>query len=226
MNTILCRIKSAARTLLLLIIAGQSPEAFPQIVFEARVEEPTDKGYLRTISMNSADVEGDGDLDLLVTGTRDNGIGTQTFISELYVNNGDASFSLVPDNFLSAEQSAFADVDGDQDMDVLIYSFSPLDFVCDLFLNDGEGNFTPVSGLTIPKVNRGKVKFFHYDNDDLLDILIAGQADGRIVTSIYRNLDDGVFEEVQGIGFDIKFRSSAMEIGDIDSDCDDDVIFS
>ena len=226
MNTILCRIKSAARTLLLLIIAGQSPEAFPQIVFEARVEEPTDKGYLRTISMNSADVEGDGDLDLLVTGTRDNGIGTQTFISELYVNNGDASFSLVPDNFLSAEHSAFADVDGDQDMDVLIYSFSPLDFVCDLFLNDGEGNFTPVSGLAIPKVNRGKVKFFHYDNDDLLDILIAGQADGRIVTSIYRNLDDGVFEEVQGIGFDIKFRSSAMEIGDIDGDGDNDVIFS
>lgn len=87
-------------------------------------------------SVAFSDVDNDGDQDLLVTGRND----TDDKISELYLNNGNSTFTEVtpsPFDGSSSGSVAFADVDGDSDKDVLLTGItSTQGFESKLYLND------------------------------------------------------------------------------------------
>ena len=68
---------------------------------------------------------------------------------------------------------AFADVDNDGDMDLLIIGKGgPI--LTKLYLNNGSGSFTALSNPSLVNVFNGDVKFLDADNDGDLDVFITG----------------------------------------------------
>ena len=118
-----------------------------------------------------ADVDGDGDEDLLITGYFD----STRPISKLYINDG-GFFTLVEDTpFENVRFSsiAFSDVDGDGDQDLLITgSNSSYQKTSNLYTNDG-GTFTLVEDVPFDKVEHGSIAFSDVDGDGDQDLLIT-----------------------------------------------------
>jgi hypothetical protein len=88
-------------------------------------------------SIAFADVDGDGDPDVLITGENNSDIPTST----LYTNDGSGNFTEVtgtPFEGVFRSSIAFADVDGDGDPDVLITGLTnSLRSISKLYTNDG-----------------------------------------------------------------------------------------
>ena len=72
---------------------------------------------------------------------------------------------------------AFADIDNDNDQDVLITGRDDVEitYSSKLYLNDGLGNYSIVSNTPFDGVGSSSVEFADIDNDDDLDVLITGQ---------------------------------------------------
>jgi predicted nucleotidyltransferase len=125
-------------------------------------------------SIAFADVDGDDDKDLLITGSTV-GLGR---ISKLYTNDGTGSFTEMtgtPFEGVRDSSIAFADVDGDNDQDVLITGYtSPLRRISKLYTNDGTGSFTEMTGTPFEGVDNSSIAFADVDGDNDKDVLITG----------------------------------------------------
>ena len=174
--------------------------------------------YMSSISF--ADIDGDNDQDVLITGKLPNNLAS----TELYINDGSGNFTLViGDPFVDAEfgRSAFADVDNDNDLDVLISgpATGP-----SLYTNDGSGNFI----LSVqPFASIGgfsDVAFADIDSDNDLDILISGQFETVGQTLLYSNDGLGNYTESSdtfGGGF-----NAAVGFADLNNDGDQDIVIT
>ncbi len=144
----------------------------------------------------------------------------------LYRNNGDGTFTDVTEkagvgNPLWSASCAFADVDGDGDLDLFVVNY--VDFTLDnhkfcgdrrtkvraycspqvysglpnaLYRNNGDGTFTEITREAGLFTTEGKglgVVFGDYDNDGDLDLYVANDSTRNF---LYRNKDHGIFEEV------------------------------
>jgi hypothetical protein len=172
------------------------------------------------------DVDGDGDVDLLVTG--DDGPGELT---KLFINDGTGVFSedttastLFTD--LRDSDADFADIDGDGDQDLLISGrFGSSDREASLYTNNGSGVFTLATSTPFYGGNAGTVDFFDADNDGDDDVLISGYENtaGNRFTRLYSNNGSGVFTEetsdaITGI------NNADIAIGDVDGTGTKDII--
>jgi hypothetical protein len=132
--------------------------------------------YHNTTSV--ADLDGDGDLDILLSGLRHESETIFWAGSILWTNQGGGNFT--PRNFdYGGGSAATGDVDGDGDIDVV-----RLDYRATLFLNQGAeqggapGDFKQGSSIT-PKEDPhnwstpGTVLFGDLNNDDQLDVLVS-----------------------------------------------------
>ncbi|MEM7297394.1 MAG: VCBS repeat-containing protein, partial [Bacteroidota bacterium] len=138
----------------------------------------------RHATVDFADVDGDEDLDLLITGFI---VGTGSSTS-LYQNDGTGSFLSIEHPFepIQFGTADFEDVDSDGDMDLLLTGSNANTPVSELYLNDGMGNFQVFDDLPFPDVQFSSVAFGDYDNDEDLDVFIMGmQSDGSEITSLY-----------------------------------------
>lgn len=114
-----------------------------------------------------ADVDGDSDPDLLITGSG---------LTHLYFNDGVGNYTLGDSTtFPLVFEGAFdfGDVDNDGDQDVLI-SGNEGQNTSRLFLNDGSGSFSEDTTQSFAGQWRGEVLFNDIDNDNDLDVLITG----------------------------------------------------
>jgi hypothetical protein len=103
----------------------------------------TQPGWNASHSVDLADVDGDGDLDILI-GNDDN------LSNRLYLNNGlgvftDVTATHLPPNLHFTECQVVADFDGDGDVDW----FTVDDGVCHYYQNNGLGVFADVSGTRL-----------------------------------------------------------------------------
>jgi len=121
------------------------------------------------------DVDGDGDLDLFLTGVADEFSDAE---SMLYTNDGSGQFTAVGANLIAVfnGNAAWADYDADGDVDLLVAGlFGVFDTVpkLELYENDGSGNLTAVSDLGLP-LGIQNFQWGDYDNDGDLDLVTIG----------------------------------------------------
>lgn len=181
-------------------------------------------------SVAFADVNNDGNIDVLISGNSSSGV-----ITKLYLNDSSGNFTEMSTTFPGVENSsvAFEDVDGDNDSDLLITgSDGNLDYYANLYLNDGNGNFIDVTDTQTPPfvgVEKGSVKFFDYDNDNDKDVIISGFDGTEQTTKIYVNDGSGFYSELDTsrYGIDIvDVQNSSIEISDFNSNGTPDVLIT
>jgi len=193
---------------------------------------------LRSISW--ADYDNDGDLDLLLPSIWDE----DTFTSRTALMRNDGSdgaggwvFTEIDTDFGPSDhvQSAWADHDGDLDLDLLLVHLSPLteEGFIRRFRNDGDGVFVGEEILGTLSVEHGEAQWGDADDDGDLDILVAGnirETDGTFATvlRLYRN-DAETFvpvELIECLGCEGWFDLNAATWADYDSDGDVDILLA
>ena len=133
------------------------------------------------------DVDGDGDLDLLVGSGGNERTSPENFQNRLYLNNGKGIFvkstTLIPSASTNVSVIAPYDFDNDGDVDVFVGSRSvPGVYGIDpkhlLLENDGKGNFTNVIDKKAFKINTtGMITdavWEDIDNDNKKDLILVG----------------------------------------------------
>jgi len=178
---------------------------------------------VRYSSIAFADIDGDNDQDVLITGEY-----SFDDYTKLYLNDGAGNFS---ETFTSMQavsygSVAFADVDGDNDQDVLITGRFGTNEVAKLYTNNGSGNFTEVSDTPFYAVYRSSIDFADVDDDGDQDVLIVGgEGFSDSVAKLYINDGTGNFSEASDEPFRGVERAS-MAFADIDNDGSLDVMIT
>lgn len=190
-------------------------------------------------SITWADYDNDGDPDLLVPSVFD--FESFTYSTRLLRNDGiDANGGFVFSETAAAfpatshAQSAWADADGDQDLDLLLVNVAPLtgESFIRRYRNDGNDVFTQSDILSNVALDHGEAQWGDFDSDGDLDILLAGsirEEDGsftHMALRIYRNDDETyvpleVISDLSGEGW---FDLTAATWADYDSDGDMDIL--
>ncbi len=163
----------------------------------------------------AADLDGDGDLDVVSSSLFDNRIAW-------YENDGNGIYGpqqTISAAALFAASVSAADIDNDGDLDVL--SASTLDNRIAWYENDGSGNFGPQQTITTLAQGASDVSTADLDNDGDIDVLSASLSDDRIAW--YENNGAGNFGPQQTIttAADGARRVAAA---DLDGDGDMDVL--
>ncbi|NJX16346.1 FG-GAP-like repeat-containing protein [Tamlana crocina] len=139
-----------------------------------------------------ADVDGDGDLDLFVTG---NNLGV--YIAKLYLNDGNGIFSESASNVFkgaSVSTAHFFDADNDNDMDIIYMGVNnTYSRVAKLYLNDGNGGFTEDTQNAFTGMSRGDITTGDIDGDNDVDLLLSGEIGATGLTNLYLNNGSGIF---------------------------------
>lgn len=178
-----------------------------------------------TYSFSSfADVDGDGDLDLLVGGSTTSEW-PYTSATRLYRNDGGVfsaiSGSGLPD--LHSGTIAWGDIDADGDLDLVLSGVASSDaFLTVVAKNKGDGTFETDEDM-IPGIGYGDADMADVDGDLDLDLVISGASENGFVTLFMRN-DAGSFSDT---GANLPgYTFSSVDLGDFDGDGDPDLVIS
>ena len=157
------------------------------------------------------DYDGDGDLDVMLTGRIDDVVNRRTL---LYRNDG-GYFVLTPMNVENVDLSSFdwADYDKDGDQDLLLTGTTGGQFVSNIYRND-YGSFTRIDA-GLPAVEFSSVRWGDYDADGDYDIILSGATQTGRVTEVFEN-EAGLFTPIDA-GMSAVSKSAA-EWGDFNQD--------
>ncbi len=147
---------------------------------------------VRWSSAGWCDYDNDGDLDILLTGDTISNLNTPGYISKVYRNTGNNTFTeqtSISLTGVSESSAACGDYDNDGDPDVLITgSDINSNRISKLFRNNGDDTFTEQTGITLLGLSNSSVAWGDYDNDGDLDILMTGYDNTwKPATRLYRN---------------------------------------
>ncbi|MBN2000808.1 T9SS type A sorting domain-containing protein [candidate division KSB1 bacterium] len=168
----------------------------------------------------AADYDNDGDLDLLLTGSKS--LKTGKAVTVLYRNDGDFNFSAVEKaEFLQLYHSnaAWGDYDNDGDADLLLCgreSNGGKQHTC-VYENGGNDLFYALPMLELTACQDAAVEWIDFDRDGRLDIFLSGAS-----TACYHNEGSGVFTLYPFPSAGLANADAAF--GDLDNDHDVDVV--
>jgi PKD repeat protein len=165
------------------------------------------------------DYDNDGDLDILLIGISSSG-----FITKIYRNDGNNSFSDQTGITLTGESGSTSDVawgdyDNDGDLDILMKKFNSM---VRIYRNNGNNNFEEQTGIYLPGVGYPAYPAWgDFDNDGDLDIYLTDSG----IPKIYLNNGGNSFTLKAETSFtEANWGSSAW--GDYDNDGDLDLIIA
>lgn len=172
-----------------------------------------------------ADVDGDGDHDLVMLGTTDTAEPYSPSTQVLVREGTSFSVSAIDLAGVYAGSADASDVDGDGDTDLLFSGLSAAgEPVSILHLNAGGGVYTRVDN-PIPGYAHGSLEFADYDSDGDHDVLAMGRTiDGTVSVDVFSNDGTGTFSLDHTISTDITFGKARW--GDYNSDGDPDILIS
>lgn len=150
-----------------------------------------------------ADLDGDNDPDLLITGFSFSSGESST---QLYINDGSGNFTEIENSITGGftdSSLAFADVDGDNDNDILFTGGFDGDATAKLFTNDGSGNFTEVTDFPVQGAREGQIGFVDVNSDNLPDIFITGTNSFNRNAKLYINETTVANQNVAPFSFDL-----------------------
>ncbi|WP_299886428.1 LamG-like jellyroll fold domain-containing protein [uncultured Lacinutrix sp.] len=178
-------------------------------------------------SISFADIDGDLDQDVLITGITSSGLEIT-----MYRNDGTGIFTIdvvQSANLVAVNYSTikFADIDGDTDLDLAIMGEDSTGTILSkIYTNDGTGNFTEdtINSAIIYDVSDGDMDFADVDGDTDLDLLISGY-NNEASTYLYLNDGSGNFTEDSVASSTIQdYGAGASVFVDIDGDTDLDLV--
>ena len=171
-----------------------------------------------------ADADGDGDLDLAITGSS----ATGSTELRVYTNDG-ASFrgGVLSLSGLESSDLAWGDFDRDGDPDLVAGGISASGVATTLYEN-ADGSFVEVPDVELPGIQGGDLAWGDYDNDQDLDLIIAGSDGFSQLLQVHENTigqSDAAsafelvsLEALQGVQF------SSVSMADIEGDGDLDLV--
>jgi hypothetical protein len=148
------------------------------------------QGNRNSMGSSWADVDNDGDFDLLVTNYEQ---ANQLFINEngVFVEKTDSEIAA---QIFNSFGSTFGDIDNDGDLDLLILnSYNDTHFRNSIFLNDGNGNFIPETNSTLANFEGWtySAAFGDFNNDGWLDVILANNQDESQENALFKNTGTG-----------------------------------
>jgi hypothetical protein len=159
------------------------------------------------------DFNGDGKLDLAVTGA---GVtGPQDNEVTILLGNGDGTFTLANNSTFPTGKApqaiAVADLNGDGKLDLVIANYG--DATLTILLGNGDGTFAPASGSPIAVGNAPyAVAVADLNGDGKLDIAVANNGDGAVTVLLGKG--DGTFTSAIGSPFAVGVGPSSIAVGD------------
>ena len=173
-----------------------------------------------------ADVDRDGDQDILICGAKD----YWTPISKLYINDGFGRFTEETSNPFAGVKGgaiAFQDIDGDNAPDVILTGENEQGIpVVKLYLNVGKGHFMEVKNTPFEGVVGGRLGMGDLTGNGLPDILITGINTKALRSAkLYLNQGKAGFTEFLNAPFET-IVGGDVKIFDYDGDKDMDILLS
>ena len=170
------------------------------------------------------DYDGDGDLDLVVTGGDGSDPTATIYENDVANGNGFAAIGagLTP---VELSASAWGDYDGDGDLDLVVTGSDGSNATATIYENDTEnGNGFSAIGAGLTGVENGSAAWGDYDGDGDLDLVIVGSDGSAPTATIYENdVANGNGFSAIGAGLtDVETGSAAW--GDYDGDGDLDLV--
>lgn len=187
-----------------------------------------------TQSINLADVDGDGDVDML--------IGNEVPPNRLLINNENGVFAEHAEGIdlpapLETRMVLAFDADGDGDLDIVFSNLTSngRDYEKDpqmrMLINDGQGNFQDETDARMPENSFSSYasNFIDFDGDGDLDLLVGTiQVPGFKPDKIraYENDGKGVFRDISDFAIPNQTvaRGWDIAIGDVNGDGVDDAL--
>jgi hypothetical protein len=143
-------------------------------------------------SVAVADLGNTGYLDVIITGID----GSGNFISQIWHNLGGFNFTNVSVPFIpvSGGSVAVGDFNNDGLVDILLTGFTSSGKpATELWRNNGSFSFTQIAN-SLPSVCIGAAAFGDFDNDGILDVVVAGSTGGlNYVCQVFKGVGDGTF---------------------------------
>lgn len=216
--------------------SGASPEARPgpRILFSPEVRKLEAElapwkwagGTVAVPGVAAGDLDGDGNLDLVVTGVGEDG-GTYALL-----NRGPKGFVKGPKLADKGVCPCLGDVDNDGDLDLWL-GRAGQDL---LLLNDGKGDFSPAPAPAVPpdEALTACARLFDVDSDGDLDLVSLRLRSGPIPAAsaapaagrLFQNNRDGTYADVAGkLGLALADTAlAAVAYDDFDNDRDLDLV--